>query len=86
MKTTTPISRSEPAMRGFWVPVGTGSYRVLVSPDPIADGEGGRYRYDIDPEDAVIWIDPGVPLAELPQVIADAVASAWMDLAEGRVI
>lgn len=66
----------------FNVQVGHEQYRVVQCPDPITCGQGLRYHSEIDHDQKVIWIDPGLPLDMAPKTIASVVSAVWAEWAE----
>ncbi len=54
-------------------------YRVVNHPGPLRSEVGDRFRYKIDHDQRVIWVDPDVPLMDRPMLYARAVAQAWVE-------
>lgn len=59
-------------------------YVIMDCPEPITT-DGGRYRFQIDHDQQVIWLDPGLG-AGRSAAIARAVAAAWADRTQVRIV
>ena len=62
------------------VPVFDTEYTIMECPHPLRDdATGEEYQCQLDHQDLVIWITPGLGLVDLVRVLPFAVAECWRE-------
>lgn len=67
-------------MYNFPVQIAGQKWRVILSPDRLADGK----EVDVDVPQQIIWMSPDVSIFRHPQCAAQAVSVAWDYLTKNK--